>query len=52
MFLFDESAVILHFYEKKTIKNKKHAFFEKKMYKTKKKHVQIATLQHSTITKL
>ena len=40
MFLLDESAVILHLFEKKTIKNKKNMIcFEKKRYKLKKKHV-------------
>ena len=42
MFLIDESAVILHFFEKNNKKTKEHAFFEKKtkkLYKTKKKHV-------------
>ena len=42
-FLLDESAVILHFFEKKPMKNKKTCIFRKKSKKNcikrKKKHV-------------
>ena len=35
MFLFDEFAAILHFFKK----NKKHVFYEKKLYETKTKNM-------------
>ena len=41
MLLFDESVVILHFFEKKTIKNKKHAFLEILHFKVSYNFVQL-----------